>query len=508
VALKMVLAGRTRPQELARFTAEAEAVARLHHHNIVQIYEIGEFDDQPYLALEFVPGGTLKNRLSGEPQQPRAVAQFVELLARAMHAAHQRDIVHRDLKPGNILLAAPQSPEELIDGVRLFGVPKISDFGLAKRLDADVAATRTGEILGTPLYMAPEQAAGRIDQIGPAVDVYALGVLLYEMLTGRPPFQGETALDILDQVIFQSPPPMRQWRKGLSQNLEAISLKCLEKDPRRRYASAGALADDLHRYLHGEPTHARPLGVLGRGWSWCLRNPVVASLLLTVTLVLAFGIWHLSQLAEEIMRATATKDAEQQAELLNLAMKHYNDNVVAHAKRGHVPARHDFREHPAGGVPFPVVFTMELGKMIEKQEKVVNQVRVYSDAPFKYRGLPRGTSHLDEWQKKALKELRATPDEPVKEFVDFKGNPSLRYAKALRMEKHCVVCHNENPDSPKRDWAIGNVRGVLEIIRPIDEDRAYAHSRLQTAYIFLGSLAVGLLGLCAVVLAVGKRGRG
>jgi serine/threonine protein kinase len=198
VAVKMVLAGaQASDKELARFRAEAEAVARLQHPYIVQIHEIGSREGRPFFALEFVAGGTLRQKLGGDPQPPRQAADLVAKLASAMQVAHERGIVHRDLKPGNVLL----TPD---------GTPKIADFGLAKQLDADQAQTQTGAILGTPAYMAPEQASGRTRDIGPPADIYALGVILYEMLTGRPPFQGETALDTLEQARTQEPVPPRR----------------------------------------------------------------------------------------------------------------------------------------------------------------------------------------------------------------------------------------------------------------------------------------------------------
>jgi eukaryotic-like serine/threonine-protein kinase len=250
VALKMVLAGaNASPHSLARFRAEAEAVAQLAHPNIVQIYEIGEREGCPYLALEFVPGGSLERRLDGTPVGAAQAAELVLALARAVQHAHQRGIVHRDLKPANVLLLAD-------------GTPKIADFGLAKRADADYTHTQTGAILGSPSYMAPEQAAGATDKIGPATDIYALGVILYELLTGRPPFKGATVIETMEQVREHDPPPPRTLQPKTPRDLEIICLKCLEKQPHRRYTSAAELAEDLQAFLRGEPISAQSLTLL------------------------------------------------------------------------------------------------------------------------------------------------------------------------------------------------------------------------------------------------------
>jgi WD40 repeat protein/serine/threonine protein kinase len=264
VALKMILAGaHAEPEHLARFRREAEAVAQLEHPHIVQIHEIGQHQGLPFFCLEFVEGGSLAARLAGTPQPARQAAALVETLAQAMQVAHERGIVHRDLKPANVLLTAA-------------GEPKISDFGLAKRLGADAGQTQSGAIMGSPSYMAPEQAAGSIHDIGPASDIYALGAILYELLTGRPPFRAATVLDTLEQVRHQPPVPPRQLQPRTPRDLETICLKCLQKEIHLRYPSAAALADDLQRFLRGEPIQARPVGTLGRLRSWCRRNPSLA----------------------------------------------------------------------------------------------------------------------------------------------------------------------------------------------------------------------------------------
>jgi tetratricopeptide (TPR) repeat protein/tRNA A-37 threonylcarbamoyl transferase component Bud32 len=266
VALKMVLAGaHAGAHQLARFNAEAEAVGRLQHANIVQVYEVGQHDGLPFFSLEYVEGGSLAQKIAGKPQPPREGAAIVELLARAMAAAHQAGIIHRDLKPANVLLSKD-------------GQPKITDFGLAKRLEDDSGLTKSGTLMGTPSYMPPEQANGQTQQIGPLSDLYSLGAVLYELLTGRPPFVGPTMLETLYQVRHQEPLPPSRLQPKIPRDLETICLKCLHKEPAKRYANCEALADDLHRFLGHEPIRARPVSRFEHAWRWCRRNPRVAAL--------------------------------------------------------------------------------------------------------------------------------------------------------------------------------------------------------------------------------------
>jgi WD40 repeat protein/predicted Ser/Thr protein kinase len=277
VALKMILnAEYAGEDERRRFRIEAEAIAALQHPHVVQVYEVGEYQGTPFFSLEFCGGGNLAERLDGTPWEAKPAAALVEKLARAVQAAHERGIVHRDLKPANVLLTEDDTP-------------KVTDFGLAKRV-GERGQTQTGAVLGTPSYMAPEQAGGKGRNVGPAVDIYALGALLYELLTGRPPFKAATPLDTLLQVVSEEPVPVRRLQAKVSRDLETICHKCLQKDPKKRYRTAGALAEDLHRFRAGLTVAARPVGVPGRLARWVRRRPAVTALLALVVLVATAGL--------------------------------------------------------------------------------------------------------------------------------------------------------------------------------------------------------------------------
>ncbi len=301
VALKMVLRGaQATTQDRARFRIEAEAVARLSHPNIIQIHEVGEVLGRPFFSLEYVDGGTLGGRLAGQPLPPRQAAAIASTLAAAIQYAHERGVVHRDLKPANVLLSAQ-------------GMPKIADFGLAKRLDTETFQTQSGAVVGTPSYMAPEQASGQNREVGTAADVYALGAILYETLTGRPPFKADSVWNTILQVLQQDPVPPRRLVPTVPADLETICLKCLQKDPRKRYASAAALSDDLRRFLRGEPVQARPAGKLERAWKWAHRRPAAAALLAVsaaaALALLVGGLYFTGELQTERNAAVAERNA-------------------------------------------------------------------------------------------------------------------------------------------------------------------------------------------------------
>jgi WD40 repeat protein len=287
VALKMILAGQLAgPEEVRRFHAEAEAAARLDHPGIVPIFEVGQHDGQHYFSMAFVEGESLAHKITQGVFAPRNAAEMVKKVATAIAYAHVEGVIHRDLKPANVLIDRD-------------GQPRVTDFGLAKRVqtgDAVSQHTATGQILGTPSYMPPEQASGQSDRIGPHSDIYSLGAILYCLLTGRPPFQAATPLDTLLQVINQEPVSPRQLNASVPRDLETITLRCLEKEPHKRYRSATELAEELGRFLRGEPIHARPVGRVERGWRWCRRKPAQAALLGTalagVAAVLIVGITY------------------------------------------------------------------------------------------------------------------------------------------------------------------------------------------------------------------------
>lgn len=317
VALKMILAGpHAGAKDQSRFRQEAEAVARLRHPNLIQIYDIGESNGCPYLALEFVEGTSLAQILRGTPQPLMPAARLIEILAEAIHYAHQQGIIHRDLKPANVLLEGRTLGRGGDDeGISCLVPrptapvpnPKITDFGLAKRLDTESATLHSGEIVGTPSYMAPEQAARSGKAVGPAADVYALGAILYELLTGRPPFRGPTSFDTVLQVLHEDPVQPSYFRSDLPRDLETICLKCLAKDPERRYASAKVLAEDLARFRKGQPIKARPIGLHEHVWKWARRRPMSAAIV-AMTILAAVSayltitwLWHDARTARDDM---------------------------------------------------------------------------------------------------------------------------------------------------------------------------------------------------------------
>jgi WD40 repeat protein/predicted Ser/Thr protein kinase len=280
VALKVVLHGPFASDEARRrFRTEAQAVAGLRHPNIVSIYEAGEHDGNPYLAMEYVEGTNLAVLANGKALPAHRAADYLRVIAEGVRHAHESGVLHRDLKPSNVLLDVQEQP-------------RITDFGLAKLLNSDAELTNTGDVLGSPAYIPPEQALSGFREVGPAGDIYSLGAILYHLLTGKPPFQGETVQEVLMQVAASEPRPPRELNSSMPLDLQTICLKCLQKEPRQRYASADQVADELQRFLNGEPIRARPVGWLEQTYRWCRRKPALASTLgvaIVSLLVIAIG---------------------------------------------------------------------------------------------------------------------------------------------------------------------------------------------------------------------------
>ena len=380
VALKMILAGQlASEQDVQRFRTEAESAANLDHPRIVPIYEVGQHAGQHYFSMGFVDGKSLAQKLVDCPMAPRDAAEMLLKICDGVAYAHERGVIHRDLKPANILLDQNEQP-------------KVTDFGLAKKLGSDSNLTGTGQILGTPSYMAPEQASGKIDEVGKLADIYSLGAILYCLLTGRPPFQAANPMDTLLQVLDKEPISPKQLNATIPVDLETICLKCLSKEPNRRYASANELSQELSRFLRGEPILARPVGKLEQSWRWCKRNPTVAGLIATAAGLLILGTTVSTYFAYEanqkaILATSAGKlahaktlEAEESAERFRLASVQAHDQLI----RGHLSTARSYldRNDFSSSLHWIVKALLEdetasqSGKRIESQREANHRLRL------------------------------------------------------------------------------------------------------------------------------------
>lgn len=504
VAIKLLKRGMDSDEILRRFRREIRVLAALGAHpNIARLIDAGTSDDGlPYFVMEYVEGMEIDDYCDAHRLGIEERLKLIESVCSAVHFAHQHTIIHRDLKPSNILVSNN-------------GNPKLIDFGIAKLTTPELGnetavPTRTEFRAMTPEFASPEQVRG--ESITTASDVYSLGVVLYKLLTGRAPYlipssfqkaveravcdtdvarpstvvksnlktvrggkQVEVSPDVVSKNRDAAPAILR---KKLQGDLDNIVMKALRKEPRSRYASAGQLASDVRRYLDGEAVIARPLGRTQLFARLCQRNPVIASLIASLLVGTIFGLGYLSRLSRQLVRSSAIESAAQQAGVLYEGHKYYTE-VVGDIKQVSPSA--------ASALKPPATFTIELFDYLNRSGPGTT-AQMRSRHPF----ASRTREPLDEFESDALKYFEAGTGDSFHRFESVRDQPAIRYAIAMKMQQSCCDCHNTHPDSSKTDWQTGQVRGILEVSRPLNNDRERVTSGLLYGLAWIGMITGGL----------------